>query len=258
MQQITLDHIIKSLLNEMGEESAHKYNQLLNIGKTGLRELNMDISGSAKIAVFGTTTGNGVDYQISENTLSAPLPDDYISYKRIGVCINNVMIPLGYNPRLCLDKMYDDCGGEEVRSSQVGSDVFLEYPLHYENGEMLGAYFGIGGGNNSMGYYRIDENFWRIQFGSLISGHPVVMEYLADVEKVNGQFVVHPYVAEALKAFIAWGYVRNRRGASVSEITLRRSEYYNQRRLSARRFTSFTLEEAAAYNRIGFKQTVKV
>lgn len=258
MEKITLGSIIKELLNEMGEDSSHKFASLLFMGKSVLKELNQDISGSAKIAVFGTTTGNGVDYQISENTLSAPLPDDYISYKRIGVCINNVMIPLGYNPRLCLDKMYDDCGGEEVRSSQVGSDVFLEYPLHYENGEMLGAYFGIGGGNNSLGYYRIDENFWRIQFGSLISGHPVVMEYLADVEKVNGEFVVHPYVSEAVKAGIAWRYVRNRRGASVSEITLRRSEYYNQRRLASRRITAFTLDEAYQYNRIGFKQTVKV
>lgn len=258
MEKITLGSIIKELLNEMGEESSHKFASLLFMGKSVMKELNMDITGSSAIAVYGTETGNGVDYLINENTLSGALPDNYISYKRIGICVNNVMIPLGYNPRLCLDKMYDDCGGEEVRSSQVGSDVFLEYPLHYENGEMLGAYFGIGGGNNSLGYYRIDENFWRIQFGSLISGHPVVMEYLADVEKVNGEFVVHPYAAEAIKAGIAWRYIRNRRGASQSEILLRRSEYYNQRKLASRRFTSFTLDEAYQYNRIGFKQTVKV
>lgn len=258
MVAITLDKIIKELLVEMGEEGAHKYNVLLNIGKSGLRELNMDISGTAKIAVFGTTTGNGVDYEISTDTLSAPLPEDYISYKRIGVCINNVMRPLGYNPRLCLDKMYDDCGNPEVRSSRVGDDVFLEYPLHYENGEMLGAYFGVGGGNNSFGYYRIDEDFGQIQFGSLISGHPVVMEYLADAEKVNGQFLIHPYLVETIKSFMAWGYVRNRRGVTLGEIQLRRSEYYNQRKLSSRRYTSFTLDEAYQYNRIGFKQTVKV
>lgn len=258
MEKITLDRVIKSLLNEMGEEGAHKYSQLLNIGKDGLRELNMDISGSAKIAVFGTETGNGIDYQISETTLSASLPDDYISYKRIGICINNVIHPLGYNPKMCLDKMFDDCGGEEVRSNEVGGNVFLEYPLHYENGEMLGAYFGIGGGNNSFGYYRIDDNYHRIQFGSLISGYTVVMEYLADVERINGEFIIHPYLVETIKAFMAWGYIRNRRGASQNEIQLRRKEYYNQRRLSSRRFTSFTLDEAYQYNRIGFKQTVKV
>lgn len=258
MTTMRLDDIIKDLLNEMGEESPHKYSQLLAMGRGALRELNMDISGTAKIAVFGTITGNGVDYEINTSTLSASLPSDYISYKRVGVCINNVMRPLGYNPRLCLDKMYDDCGNPEVRSSRVGDDVFLEYPLHYENGEMLGAYFGVGGGNNSFGYYRIDENFGQIQFGSLISGHPVVMEYLADTEKVNGDFLIHPYIAEAVKAAIAWRYIRNRRGVTLGEIAQKRAEYYNQRKLASRRETSFTLDEAYQYNRIGFKQTVKV
>lgn len=257
MIQRTLESIIKELMNEMGEDSPHKFASLLNIAKSGLRELNMDIAGTTKVVMYGNPTGNGVDYEINLDTLSAPLPDDYISYKRIGICINNVMHPLGYNPRMCLDKMFDDCGNPEVRSNKVGSDVFLEYPLHYENGEMLGAYFGIGAGNNSLGYYRIDDVYNQIQFGSLISGYPVVMEYLADVEKVNGQFLVHPYLVETLKSFIAWGYVRNRRGATQGEIVLRRQEYYNQRRLSARRYTSFTLDEAFAYGRIGFKQTVK-
>lgn len=257
MERLTLDKIVKELLNEFGEETAHKYNQLLNLGKTGLRELNQDISGSTKIKTYGMPGIDGVDFEINSDTITAPLPDDYISYKRIGVCINNVMIPLGYNPLMCMDKMYDDCGNPEVRHNRVGQDVFLEYPLHYRNGSELGAYFGMGGGGNAFGYYRIDQQFWQIQFGSVTSSYPIVMEYLADVDKIDGQFIIHPYLSETVKAFISWAYVRNRRGANANEILLKRKEYYNQRRLSTMRFTSFTLDEAYQYGRLSFKQSPK-
>lgn len=257
MEKITLDSIIKELLNEMGEETPAKYAQLLNMGKSCYMELNQDISGSTKIKTYGMPGIDGVDYEISTDTITAPLPDDFINYKRIGVCINNVMIPLGYNPLMCLDKMYDDCGNPEVRHNRVGQDVFLEYPLHYRNGSELGAYFGMGGGGNAFGYYRIDLAHWQIQFGSVTSSYPIVVEYLADIEKVDGQFIVHPYLSETIKAGMAWRYIRNRRGANTNEILLRRKEYYNQRRLSTMRYVSFTLDEAYQYGRLSFKQSPK-
>lgn len=262
-----LDTIIKSFLNELGEEGAHKYVPLLRIARDGLEELNIDIAGTTSVT----------ELTMNWDLLTAPLPSDYISYKRIGVCVGGQVIPLGYNPKLCLNKTFDDCGNliRSIPTCNCTGDTHWDncsggfpygFPyfggydsaaLHYRNGHVYGAYFGLGGGQNAWGYYRIDENNWQIQFCSVVNA-PVVLEYLADVKKVGGEFIVHPYLSETLKAFIAWAYIRNKRGISANEIARKRTEYYNQRRLSSRRFTAFTLDEAYQYGRKSTMQAPKL
>ena len=71
---ISLDEIIKSLLIQMGEQTEHKYMQMLDIGIRGIKELTMDATQEIKLTVL-TVNSN----------LTADLPCDFVGYRRIGV-----------------------------------------------------------------------------------------------------------------------------------------------------------------------------
>lgn len=247
MIRVGLDDIIRDFLNEMEENSPHQYARLVRIAKSGLRELNLDIASTTKV----------VELDIDTNTLSAPLPNDYITYKRIGMCIKGKIVPLGYNPSLCINRSFSDCGDVAPTSNTTSGIVALTSSLHYRNGESLGAYFGVGGGNNALGYYRIVEEYGEIHFGSLTSG-TVILEYLSDIDKQGSDYAIHPYLVEVVKAWLGWATIRNKKGVPQGELQQKRFEYYNQRRLAGQRYTSFTLDEAYQYSRLAFKQSPKI
>ncbi len=260
MVRTTLDSCVRAYLNEKDESSPHQYARMVAIAKSGLKEMNLDIASTTKV----------IEMDVDQNSLTAPLPNDYITYKRIGMCVNGRIIPLGYNPLLCIDRTYTDCGNiqppcstnptEEQNSNNTVYDSQLPYttPLHFRNGDNLGAFFGIGGGNNSLGYYRIVEEYGEIQFANLTNKYPVVLEYLADIEKQGADYSIHPFLVEAVKAWMGWATIRNKDGMAQSEIFVKRKEYYNQRRLAAQRYSGFTLDEAYQYSRLAFKSSPKV
>lgn len=250
----TLDSIIREYQVECDDVNPSSYARYVRIAKSGLKELNLDVASTPKV----------VELDVDRNTMVADLPADFINYKRIGMCIDCRIIPLGYNPNLCIGRTFDDCGNltacgaDTTRVDQsVAFTLPMTYPLHFRNGETLGAFFGVGGGNNSLGYYRIMEEHGQILFSSLIDA-PVVLEYLADINKVGVDYEVHPYLVETLKAWLAWASIRMKKGVGSGEIQQKRFEYYNQRRLSCQRYSSFTLDEAYQYSRMAFKQAPKV
>lgn len=231
----TLDQICRMWINENGE-SQSKYFRVLNVAWAGVEELNMDVSGIPTIATL----------EIDETTCRADLPEDYLSYKRIGVCMGGRVVSLGRDDTLCLNPMLDDCGNPQAipvvpdpRDSTAVPFDGIPLPLDATFGINAGI-FGLGGGNNKNGYYRIDKENNQILFASSISG-TIVLEYLSTPKKNKGEYVVHPFCVEALKAFIEWRMTNKKMAMGAWQVS--RSEYYNQRRLSKARFNNFTLEE---------------
>lgn len=232
----TLDQICRAYLNETGE-SPSKYFRVLSVAWAGIEELNMDVSGIPTITTL----------EIDENTCRADLPEDYLNYKRIGVCIGGRVVSLGRDDTLCLNPSVDDCGDLQAILVTPDPRDFTDtpfngtpLPLGYANYGSNGGIFGLGGGNNKNGYYRIDKENNQILFASSVSG-TIVLEYLSTPKKDKGEFVVHPYCVEALKAFIEWRMTNKKMAMGAWQLS--RTEYYNQRRLSKARFNNFTLEE---------------
>ncbi len=225
--------------------------RLIRIGIDVLQELNMDVSGSPS---YTTLT-------INTDTLTAPLPDDYLAYRNIGVCINNMIIPLGLNKNIAIQPTFDDCGDEPQRQNFPFNDpnnifnaVNNPYPYyggntHYNtSGEQIGRYYGVGGGQASFGQYIIDTKNNRIQFSSLLSGE-VVLEYLASPAKSKGKYVVPPYIKEAVIAGIGWRSIQDMDGISQNVKEAKRRDYYNERRNANERINSSTLYELYQYIR---------
>ena len=231
----TLDQIIRSFINETGEPSA-KYFRMLSVAWAGIEELNMDVSGIPTVTLL----------TIDETTCRADLPEDYLNYKRIGVCIGGRVVDLGRDDTLCLNRVVDDCGDQQAipvtpdpRDSTAIPFNGVPLPMDFWWGGN-GGMFGLGAGNNKNGYYRIDKENDQILFASSVSG-TIVLEYLSTPKKNKGEFVVHPYCVEALKAFIEWRMTNKKQYMGAWQIS--RTEYYNQRRLAKARFDTFTLGE---------------
>lgn len=257
----TLSNIVNELLIELGEGSANKFARLYQLGTSCLREQNMDLSGIPKV----------VDLIVNDND-TADLPSDYLNYTRIALCGKDGKLhSLGRNDNLCLDKTYDACGnpadmnnsGTRYVTSQATTIAGIWWSSDYlddniRNGEMLGRFFGIGGGNNANGYYRFDLNNGQILFGSLPSGtKKVVLEYLADIDAAEGDFIVHPFLIDTVKNYIFWKLISRDRTRNGNEKQMAMIDFQKAERTSRIRFNSRTSEEWLTAFRTGNQASVK-
>ena len=153
---ISLDEIIKSLLIQMGEQTEHKYMQLLDIGMRGSKELAFDATQEVKVAKVTI-----------DSTLSGNLPCDFIGYRRVGLNLPGNLDSgvldihsLGKNPEMSItEDVTVGCPATVSRtvSNAIESLGNTYWIPNYRGGENVGGVYGMGGENNSHGYYRIDK-----------------------------------------------------------------------------------------------------
>lgn len=256
-----LDDIVKQYCLETGDSSLQNYVRYYNFGIRGIRELNRDV-------LFKMKT---VHLPVNQNTLTSQLPIDYLDYLRIGTVVEGRVIPFGVNNDLAFNRSFNACGNIQTYNNWPNNVVqpfsglswggFNMFTPHTINGQSMGGFFGIGGGNNAFGYYRIDAERSVIQFTSAWIVDSVYLEYLTDVSgDEQGRVEVHDYDYEAVLAYIAWRHVQNNQSQTfgLGEKRNRRDEYYNQRNLSKMRRSRFTMEEAYQAIRKSTKLSPKI
>ena len=142
------------------DKDAHIY-QLRLLALQGLRELTFDVEQGVKTATL----------TVDSTTLQCTLPDDFVKLSRVGYRSNNEdgFVSLGYKSDLTLDASID---------AQVGDNNFDENNPYYHTD--IGRKFGVGGGNNTLGYYRLNRNDNTINFSSDVGGKTVFIEYISD------------------------------------------------------------------------------
>jgi len=172
----SIDEIVNDfqlLMDDTSYDKEAKIHQLRLLALQGLRELKFDTEQEVK-----TTTLNVIDYPSAAGHLAVPIPDDYVKALRIGFKgADGNFHPLSSNPNLSLDPNV---------SPQVNDDSLNENNPYYHAD--LGKKYGQGGGNNDLGYYRINRNDGRICFSSNLAGKRIFMEYISDgITEVQGQ-----------------------------------------------------------------------
>jgi hypothetical protein len=283
-QYKTLREVVNDLLIEIGEETQHNFLRYFRLGMNGVRELNYDVLREVKSLQLPADSAYKID-----------LPVDYVNYVRIAVLdSNNFVIPLGMNNDYIniankhssttpfyngtatdvTDQTYpvtaasgttptylNSEGGLLEESGDLTSftdpnsfDSQVDYSLHYDNEEY--GFYGLGGGNNKKGYYRIDPQGRTIQFSSNIASKTIILEYISDgIINTPGHEVEVPRVAsDALSAYIYWKSIEKvrtvtGRGVTAHEKQRARQEYYNQKRLLKSRMMKFNKGEALQQSR---------
>jgi len=199
----TVRELTTEYISDRGENE-NKRKRLQGLMVRGLRKFNMNTSGVPKVVELEI---NSADY--------AELPCDYLQYSKIALCCNGILYSLGLNNSLCLNKQYDACGNVVAHTQNnqpngiwngVGWGILPTnaFAGTMRNGEFLGRMFGVGSDNNVNGYFRIDNNSRQILFSGLNRTSTVVMEYISDINSIDGNFEVHPYCIEAIFAFTRW------------------------------------------------------
>ena len=141
------------------DKDAHIY-QLRLLALQGLRELKFDAEQEIKTSTKTVTSG-----------LTIGLPSDFVKMLRIGFKSSHEdsFVSLGYKSDLSLDSSV---------TPQIGNNNFDENNPYYHTD--VGRKFGVGGGNNTLGYYRLNRNDDTINFSSDLAGKIIFMEYISD------------------------------------------------------------------------------
>lgn len=255
-----LDDVVSEYIDRTDKDHLNGYARFLKMAKSGLRDLNMDVSGVSKI----------IDISVDQNTLTYNLPADYLNYQGVYVCIGEQLHPLGLNDKICLNREVTDCGIPADRinfpePNDVNGLTGQGGPLGWwygdnikvRDGQMYGGYFGLGGGNNVYGYYRPDPERALMQFSNIMY-FDLVMEYLADISQVDGQYLVVPQVKEALIAWITWRNISSKENVSEAVVNAKMREYYREKRNAKLRLNPIRISEAYQAIRSTFRQTPKI
>ncbi|MES2395811.1 MAG: hypothetical protein V4549_07400 [Bacteroidota bacterium] len=239
MNNYLLDSVVSEWIAINGKTENQRA-RLYTIAVACLREINMDVNGIIKIVELSINDNDTVD-----------LPEDFMNYSKIGILGADGRIHcLGRDNSINMKPSYNDCGVQVANPNTDNSDFpFNGLPFagyFYGSGNGEGAIFGLGGGNNNIGYYRLDRanNQLLLANMNIRSGANLIMEYVADINvSSDGDFYVHPYIVETIKRWIDWMYVNNDKNTSQGEKLRRERIYYNALRISKSRYGASTIEE---------------
>lgn len=249
---ITLNEIVEDLLISEGRDTTHKKKKYLHHAINGFRDMHYD--------VVGYTNYDKIAVDTSNNTVD--LPSDFI--REIGVYViggDGKLIPLSRNKhRIFKDK--DDCGNTinpvtgMMENSQATAIIGNEISQFYRNGQAIGNMFG-NYGVQSTGEYNINKQENIIELSTYTSQSYVVLKYMADIQEINGEFMVHPFLRDAIKDFIYWDDKRFSRSVSPSEKRELKRLYTNSKNWVRMRMNSFNYDEAREISKQSFSQSPK-
>jgi hypothetical protein len=196
---------------------------------------------------------------LSNGTIN--MPCDFMDVLNLGVMVGNdfclMTSATGKVPIL----RKDDCGVEQPSST---TEIVTGYShtspsTHTRNGENSGGYFGHGGGINPIGTYIVDNENQRIllSFTSSYSSK-VVLHYSSDPALIDGEFLVHSYDVEAVKAYIRWQDIYMKRGVPMGEKEMFRVEWKRAKMMAKRRHKSFSIADALEVLRRHQKQSPRL
>ena len=235
---VELEEIINDLLVEEGKTSENDFLRYFKLGMNGMKELNFDVAGGIRT----------VELLVDSNALTVDLPSDYVKYTKIGVYGKDGDVhPLG----LRTDKSLISTVVNDIATNDDElNPTYFEYSQEY----------GIGGGNNANGYYRVDTEGSTIQFTSALSSKKVIIEYISNslIHPTEGKVVVHEFLVDAVKSYIYWKSIQRRRGIDIGEKDSAKVDWYNQKRVARARMLSFNKQEALQTIRKSFKQAPKL
>ena len=162
MDYTNIDEVVNDfqlMIDDTSYDKNAQIYQLRLLALQGLRELTFDVEQSIKTTTRAVTS-----------SLATSLPNDYVKLLRVGYKNDDGdFISLGYKSNLSLDANV---------SSKVGSSSYDENNPYYHTD--IGKKFGVGGGKNSLGYYRVNRSDNVINFSSELSGKTVFLEYISD------------------------------------------------------------------------------
>lgn len=256
MAKLELQKVVKEYILESDGESS--------LTQTFPRYMQMAISCLRELATDVSSTEKEIKLTVEDN-LTVCLPDDYIDYIAIGFCCDGRLTSMALNKNLCAPSVAETlCSCEEstpLPTNLQNSGFYGSYQFAHEhlskNGEHIGKYYGLGGGVNTNGLYKIIEDEY-IVFKNVQAGEEIVLRYNGSVDGSAGSLMVHPYEVEAVKSWIYWKKIQRKRNYSLGEKQIAQREYTRQKRLARNRHRELNVFEIVNAFAAGKKSSPKM
>ena len=255
---VTLDSVIRSACEEVGDDTLHKYRRFEMWALECLSELKVDLCPSILT----------VKVTIDNYTCSVPFPMDMATWMSIGRKEGNRIVPMIVNNRIIMVNDVDDCGmpiknAEYKPDYGVTGGVLGQGDLNYWwlnpslATDTSGAIYGFGADTRNDGHFREDKENRRFLFDSRFAGKEVYIEYVTNGINPSGESFIEMVVAKAVKYYILWRSKVNDKTATSYDKQTAEREYYNEERKAFRRITPITPDKIISMWRATIKQTVK-
>lgn len=203
MALISIHRISLGISDEMGDTAHRHVAKYMREANLAAKDLFLYvIPHSEELSVTSRVLPIGSNYMIE-------LPDDFIYEVKVGVCSNGRIAVLGLSDDLCGTSNNQNCPCTEatqeindICSGTCTGDMYTFYNT-WRNGGYLGELYGLKGGQNCLGYYKIDRTNNRIILSSELPGREIILEYKAD-PTLNGIGLVPSEAELAIREFVLW------------------------------------------------------
>ena len=225
MSYLNVQYCVKSVLHELNATTTTEYHRLTQLGFRIYRDLNLFVGMPNLKTVYLPVNAN----------MTIDLPDDFVDYRAVAICVNGRLITLSLDNSLCLRHNINDCCELEAETL-VNPDTGISQPLFpywymflptWRNGNYVGEDYSATG-DNYAGYFRVDYNNRQIQFNSLIPQTEIALEYVSNGIDCDGQAIVPDYAVEPMITGIHWKNIQNDRTISLGEKDRAKQDYFIQ------------------------------
>jgi hypothetical protein len=248
---ITIDSVINDYIDE-SEQSVHKYAKLYNIAVRGMEKLGLDFFYKIRTVKIPIDTTN----------YTAQLPNDYISYTKIGV-LNSVgeIIPLKFNNKMTYyaDQQPDRLALTQDNTLATWYQSDLPLWFNYWDGYGFQNIYGLPSGSPFVGSFNIDDANGVVLLNQYFYYSYLMIEYLSSGNP-DEPFRIPIQFREALLSFLAWRDIASMpstRKGNLGDKRDRKQEFYNQRRIANAQFKPLYLMQAYEQNLDTQRMTVK-
>jgi len=204
---IPLAEVVDGYMLKLGNDSPRKFSYYLAYAKAGLDIFHRQVNGTLKAEQI----------ILNQNNSTAPLPNGCVKIAHVYIIDRFGSISeLSESNNIRIAN--DNCGDPVSLSgdSGFGSNGNGSGIRHHLNGENKGAYYG-NGGRSAAGQYRVNQELNRIEVSSGVGAGILVVEYIGRPERVGEDFMVHPYLTEALEEYIHYASIKFKRGVQLQE-----------------------------------------
>ena len=218
---ITIDSVINDYIDE-SEQSVHKYAKLYNIAVRGMEKLGLDFFYKIR----------SVKIPIDTTNYTAELPNDYISYTKIGV-LNSVgeIIPLKFNNKMTYyaDQQPDRLALTQDNTLATWYQSDLPLWFNYWDGYGFQNIYGLPSGSPFVGSFNIDDSNGVVLLNQYFNYTYLMIEYLSSGNP-DEPFRIPIQFREALLSFLAWRDIASMpstRKGNLGDKRDRKQEFYN-------------------------------
>jgi hypothetical protein len=257
-QNITLETIVNDFMAGQDPDdytATVKRSQILLRARQAIQDLYFDVANEVK----GRTL-------VIDSRLQIVMPTDYVDYVRISwVDELGILHPMAANKSKAAAKTYlqdhefnilfdgDGCILED--SSSVASSANSLDDKAKDRARLSGCciYPFIPNKNLSNSYpngsFVINKEVGVIQFSSDIESKTIVLEYFSDGlakgcdGKSDEQISIHKFCSKAVREYIYFELIKNRRNVPANEKLRARKEYYNERRKAKQRLSGMKIAD---------------